>query len=133
MVAVAESEASSLRIRNVRKSFPVPDDPLQPQLALSGISLDIAPGELVSLVGPSGCGKSTLLRLIAGLDQADSGELLIGSEPITANTTSLTGFLLRLGPFGGAEQGGTALHLWTAAYVIVVGAIAVGAFSRRDL
>jgi Cu-processing system permease protein len=52
---------------------------------------------------------------------------------ITANTTSLTGFLLRLGPFGGAEQGGTALHLWTAAYVVVVGAVALAAFSRRDL
>ena len=39
-------------------------------------------GELVSLVGPSGCGKSTLLRLIAGLDSPDSGELVIGSEPI---------------------------------------------------
>ena len=45
--------------------------------------MSLAAGELVSLVGPSGCGKSTLLRLIAGLDVPDSGELLIGSEPIT--------------------------------------------------
>ena len=52
---------------------------------------------------------------------------------ITANTTSLTGFLLRLGPFGGAEQGGTALHVWTAAYVVVVGVVALAGFSRRDL
>jgi len=42
----------------------------------------MAAGELVSLIGPSGCGKSTLLRLIAGLDFADSGEVLIGSERI---------------------------------------------------
>ena len=53
------------------------------RLALDAITLSLAAGELVSLVGPSGCGKSTLLRLIAGLDSPDSGELLIGSEPIT--------------------------------------------------
>jgi ABC-type nitrate/sulfonate/bicarbonate transport system ATPase subunit len=83
VVAMAETEASSLRLREVSKSFPAPDDPLARRLALSGISLSLAAAELVSLIGPSGCGKSTLLRLIAGLDSADSGELLIGSEPIT--------------------------------------------------
>src|SRR5213076_3354671 len=50
---------------------------------LDGISFSLAAGELVSLIGPSGCGKSTLLRLIAGLDSPDSGDLLVGSEPIT--------------------------------------------------
>lgn len=83
MVAIAETKASALRIDNVSKSFAAPDDPLARRPALSGTSLSVAAGELVSLIGPSGCGKSTLLRLIAGLDSPDSGELMAGSESIT--------------------------------------------------
>ena len=82
MVAVAEGKASSLRLHEVSKSFPAPDDPLARHAALQNVSLSLAAGELVSLVGPSGCGKSTLLRLLAGLDSPDSGEVFIGSEPI---------------------------------------------------
>ena len=39
-------------------------------------------GEFRVLLGPSGCGKSTLLRLIAGLDQADTGEILVNEKPV---------------------------------------------------
>jgi Cu-processing system permease protein len=52
---------------------------------------------------------------------------------ITAKTTGLTGFLLRLGPFGGAENGGAALRLWVIAYFGIIAALAVVAFRRRDL
>ena len=52
---------------------------------------------------------------------------------ITEKTSGLTGFLLRLGPFGGAEQGGVALRLWAVAYLGIVGAVAIAGFLRRDL
>jgi len=83
VVALAAPQAPSLRVREVSKSFPAPDNPLARRLALDSVSLSLAVGELVSLIGPSGCGKSTLLRLVAGLDSPDSGELFIGSERIT--------------------------------------------------
>ena len=51
--------------------------------ALDGLSLDIAPGEMVVLLGPSGCGKTTALRILAGLDHADAGEVRVGGEDIT--------------------------------------------------
>ena len=52
---------------------------------------------------------------------------------ITQNTSGLTGFLLRLGPFGGAEQGGIPLRLWAVAYLSIVAALALAGFARRDL
>src|SRR5215211_1484929 len=46
--------------------------------AVNDVSLDIADGEFMILVGPSGCGKSTLLRMIVGLEDITSGDMLIG-------------------------------------------------------
>ncbi|HXZ56252.1 MAG TPA: ABC transporter permease [Gaiellaceae bacterium] len=56
-----------------------------------------------------------------------------GLREITANTTGLTGFLLQLGPFGGAYTGGTSVRLWAVAYLLIVAALAAYGFSRRDL
>ena len=49
---------------------------------LHGVSVDIKDGEFVVLVGPSGCGKSTLLRMIAGLEEINSGEIAIGGRVV---------------------------------------------------
>src|SRR4029453_18742974 len=48
--------------------------------AVNDVSIDVQDGEFMILVGPSGCGKSTLLRMIVGLEDITSGELLIGDE-----------------------------------------------------
>jgi spermidine/putrescine transport system ATP-binding protein len=62
--------------RNLHKSF----DEVQ---VLKGINLDIHQGEFFSLLGPSGCGKTTLLRILAGFEEADSGDVLLDNQDIS--------------------------------------------------
>jgi multiple sugar transport system ATP-binding protein len=66
---------SSLSVRNVRKVFGAVE-------VLKDIDLEVGSGEFLILVGPSGCGKSTLLNIIAGLDTATSGDVLIGDRVV---------------------------------------------------
>jgi putative spermidine/putrescine transport system ATP-binding protein len=51
--------------------------------ALDGLTLTLHPGELIALLGPSGCGKTTALRLLAGLEEADSGRVIIAGNDVT--------------------------------------------------
>ena len=65
-------QAPAIRFRDVTVRYPGEDRP-----ALSGFSLDIAPGETVALLGPSGAGKSTVLNLLLGLAPLSEGEVLV--------------------------------------------------------
>ncbi|MEO1288003.1 MAG: ABC transporter ATP-binding protein, partial [Chloroflexota bacterium] len=59
---------SPVNVKNLRKQF---DD----KVAVNDISFEVQPGEFLVFVGPSGCGKTTTLRLLAGLEEATSGEI----------------------------------------------------------
>lgn len=65
----------ALILKNITKKF-------GPQTVLDSVSLELNEGELMVLLGPSGCGKSTLLRLIAGLEELDTGEIYLGEKRI---------------------------------------------------
>ncbi len=67
---------ASIEMKNIVKQY---DDGFQ---AVNDISLDVADGEFMILVGPSGCGKSTLLRMIVGLEDITSGDMVIGGTTV---------------------------------------------------
>ena len=65
-----------IQLRNVRKVYRSGGAEF---LAVSDVTMDVAEGELISLVGPSGCGKTTVLKILAGLHEADGGTIKIGN------------------------------------------------------
>jgi ABC-type nitrate/sulfonate/bicarbonate transport system ATPase subunit len=77
---MTQGDRSGIRIAGLHKSFATPDGGVF--TALRDIALDVAENEFVSLLGPSGCGKSTLLEIIAGLQGADAGSVLLDGAPV---------------------------------------------------
>ena len=69
-----------LEIKQIKKAFGQGESRVE---VLRGIDLSLERGEFCVLLGPSGSGKSTLLNIIGGIDSADSGEIVIGGEPMS--------------------------------------------------
>jgi putative spermidine/putrescine transport system ATP-binding protein len=81
MLLAEAGEGTRVEFRGIEKSFGTTK-------VLHGVDLDIAPGEFVSLLGPSGCGKTTALRVLAGLEQATAGSVLLGGQDVSRVPTN---------------------------------------------
>ncbi|MGN6130051.1 MAG: ABC transporter ATP-binding protein, partial [Nocardioidaceae bacterium] len=76
-MSIAERTGTTVKLEDLRRSY-------GPVHALDGLSLELAAGELVVLLGPSGCGKTTALRILAGLEEADAGRVVVGGKDLTS-------------------------------------------------
>ncbi|HEY9156266.1 MAG TPA: ABC transporter ATP-binding protein [Opitutaceae bacterium] len=70
-----------LQLRDLEKSFQSADD--QRQTVFSNVNIDVHRREFICIIGPSGCGKSTLIRIVAGLDEATGGQVLLDGKPVS--------------------------------------------------
>lgn len=78
-----ENGQSIVQIKDVIKRFPVGESEVT---ILKGVSLDIIPGEFVTIVGPSGNGKSTLLNMITGIDHPSEGQVIVTGQSVHSMT-----------------------------------------------
>jgi putative ABC transport system ATP-binding protein len=83
MAGAAADGGTVLDVQGVRRTFEAENAPVR---ALRGADFTMHHGEFVAIMGPSGCGKSTLLNLVAGLDQADEGRIVLAGEEVTGKT-----------------------------------------------
>jgi iron(III) transport system ATP-binding protein len=94
-MSVAEKEAPAnkgaavskpaIRLENLSKTYPGAD-----KKAVDNLSLDVAMGEVFTLLGPSGCGKSTTLRMVAGLEQPDEGAIYFEAETVVMTNAGIS-------------------------------------------
>ena len=112
-----------IEIRNIRKSFGALE-------VLKGIDLDIAKGEIVSIVGPSGAGKTTLLQIMGTLDKADAGTVMIDGVAVeTLNARKISDF--RNKRIGFVFQFHQLLPVFTALENVMIPAY-IGKVSERE-
>ncbi len=86
-----------LELRHIVKHWQAPG--AAPRVLLAGLNLQVDSGETVAILGPSGSGKSTLLKIIAGLEEADSGRVLCEGRDISAMPAHLRRFALMFQDF----------------------------------
>ncbi|RCU47134.1 ABC transporter ATP-binding protein [Haloplanus salinus] len=79
-------ETPRVRVEGIGKRFEGTNGPVQ---ALEGVTFDVADGEFVCIVGPSGCGKTTLFRIIAGLEPATTGRVVLDGARVDGPSTDL--------------------------------------------
>lgn len=70
-----------IRARGISKTYPGREG--RPVQALANVSIEVGTAEVLAILGASGCGKSTLLRIMAGLDQDYTGEMVVHGKPVT--------------------------------------------------
>lgn len=102
---------TALGIRSLSKTYPG-----HPTVqALRGLNLDVSSGAIAAVLGPSGCGKTTLLRVLAGLERADSGTVLVGERVVADDRSHLAPEHRRVGIV--PQEGALFPHLDVAANI----------------
>ncbi len=90
---MAENQSSVVSAKNLGLTFQTNDGPVN---ALTGVNLDVRKGDFVSFIGPSGCGKTTFLRVIADLERATEGQILVnGTTPEDARKNRSYGYVFQ--------------------------------------
>ncbi len=114
------SAAPVIDVDDLSLTFETSDGPVQ---ALSNISLQIKPGEFVSLIGPSGCGKTTLLRIVADLETPTGGRILVkGRTPREARLARSYGYVFQA----------PALYPWRTVAKNIALPLEIMGFSKQD-
>jgi putative ABC transport system ATP-binding protein len=117
-----------LEARELYRFFHTGDDET---FALRGVSLSLAPGEMVAVMGPSGSGKSTLLACLAGLDEPDGGHVVVAGQRISRRPET-TRAALRARWIGVLQQSGNLFdHLTVAQNVELAQELAGGTHARH--